>query len=44
MRKSKDKKQLRKKRHLEIKRWKREQKKLKKERNKNEQTHIENSL
>ena len=36
MRKTKDRKQLRKKRHLEIKRWKREQKKLKKERNNNE--------
>ena len=43
MRKSKDKKQLRKKRHLEIKAYKRQQKKLKKERNNNE-NNIKNSL
>ena len=36
MRKSKDKKQLRKKRNIEIKAYKRQQKKLKKERDKHE--------
>ena len=43
MRKTKDKKQLRKKRHLEIKAWKRQQKIKKKERNKNE-NNIKNGL
>ena len=40
MRKTKDRKQLRKKRHLEIKAWKRQQKIKKKERNNNGQNNI----